>query len=190
MQFLPDIYVTCDECHGTRFKDETLEVEYKGRNIAQILKLTFDEAADYFANIPSLLRKIATIQEVGLGYLELGQSSNTLSGGESQRLKISRELVKRFNGRILYVMDEPTTGLHFHDINRLIKVLRRLVDMGNTVVVIEHNLDVIKNADWIVDLGPEGGDKGGHLVAQGTVSDIIKAPNSHTGHYLKNHLGL
>jgi excinuclease ABC subunit A len=190
MQFLPDVYVTCDECKGSRFKDESLEVDYKGKNISQILNLTFDEAGDFFANIPSLSRKIATIKEVGLGYLELGQSSNTLSGGESQRLKISRELVKRFNGKILYILDEPTTGLHFYDIDRLIKVLRRLVDMGNTVVVIEHNLDVIKNADWIVDLGPEGGDKGGHLVAQGTVSDIIKAPNSHTGHYLKNHLGL
>lgn len=190
MQFLPDIYVTCDECRGTRFKDETLEVEYKGKNIAQILKLTFDEAAGYFANIPSLSRKIATIQEVGLGYLELGQSSNTLSGGESQRLKVSRELVKRFNGRTLYIMDEPTTGLHFYDIDRLIKVLRRLVDMGNTVVVIEHNLDVIKNADWIVDLGPEGGDKGGYLVGQGTVADIVKTKGSYTGQYLKKHLGL
>ncbi|MFA6518919.1 MAG: excinuclease ABC subunit UvrA [Candidatus Shapirobacteria bacterium] len=189
MQFLPDIYVTCDECHGSRFKDETLEVQYKGKNIAEILALTFDEAAGFFANIPKLSRKINTIQEVGLGYLSLGQSSNTLSGGESQRLKISRELVKRFNGRILYIMDEPTTGLHFYDIDRLIKVLRRLVDMGNTVVVIEHNLDVIKNADWIVDLGPEGGDKGGYLVAQGTVEDIVKAKNSYTGQYLKKHLG-
>jgi len=190
MQFLPDIYVTCDECHGTRFKEETLEVQYKDKNIAEILKLTFDEAADFFKNIPSLRRKIATIQEVGLGYLELGQPSNTLSGGESQRLKISRELVKKINGRILYILDEPTTGLHFYDIDKLVKVLRRLVDMGNTVVVIEHNLDVIKNADWIIDLGPEGGDKGGYIVAQGTVSDLIKAKKSYTGQYLRQKLKL
>lgn len=185
MQFLPDIYVTCDQCHGTRFKDETLEVTYKGKNIAEILKMTFDEAADFFKNIHSISRKINTIQEVGLGYLELGQSSNTLSGGESQRLKISRELVKRFNGKILYILDEPTTGLHFYDVDKLIKVLRRLVDMGNTVVVIEHNLDVIKNSDWVIDLGPEGGDKGGEIVAVGTPADIAKVPRSYTGQYLK-----
>ncbi|KKQ63388.1 MAG: UvrABC system protein A [Candidatus Shapirobacteria bacterium GW2011_GWF1_38_23] len=149
MQFLADIYVTCDQCHGSRFKDETLEVTYKEKNVHEILKMTFDEAADFFKNINSIRRKINTIQEVGLGYLELGQSSNTLSGGESQRLKISRELVKRINGKLLYILDEPTTGLHFYDINKLIKVLRKLVDMGNTVVVIEHNLDVIKNSDWI-----------------------------------------
>ncbi|MCX6726500.1 MAG: excinuclease ABC subunit UvrA, partial [Candidatus Shapirobacteria bacterium] len=185
MQFMPDIYVTCDECHGTRFKDETLEVLYKEKNIAEILKLTFDEAADFFKNISSLRRKISTIQEVGLGYLQLGQPSNTLSGGESQRLKISRELVKRIDGKILYVLDEPTTGLHFYDIDKLIKVLRKLVDMGNTVVVIEHNLDVIKNADWIIDMGPEGGDKGGYVVAQGTITDIIACKTSYTGQYLK-----
>jgi len=185
MQFMSDIYVTCDECHGTRFKDETLEVFYKEKNIADILKLTFDEASDFFKNINSLRRKISTIQEVGLGYLQLGQPSNTLSGGESQRLKISRELVKKINGKILYVLDEPTTGLHFYDIDKLIKVLRQLVDMGNTVVVIEHNLDVIKNADWIIDMGPEGGQKGGHVVAQGTVADIIACKKSYTGQYLK-----
>jgi len=184
MQFMPDIYVTCDECHGTRFKDETLEVMYKEKNIAEILKLTFDEAAEFFKNITSIRRKITTIQEVGLGYLQLGQPSNTLSGGESQRLKISRELVKRIDGRILYVLDEPTTGLHFYDTDRLIKVLRKLVDMGNTVVVIEHNLDVIKNADWIIDMGPEGGEKGGEVVVQGTVADVIACSRSHTGHYL------
>ncbi|MBP9817679.1 excinuclease ABC subunit UvrA [Candidatus Shapirobacteria bacterium] len=188
MQFLPDIYVTCDECHGTRYKDETLEVLYKEKNIAEILKLTFDEAADFFKNISSIRRKISTIQEVGLGYLQLGQPSNTLSGGESQRLKISRELVKRINGRILYVLDEPTTGLHFYDIDKLIKVLRRLVDMGNTVVVIEHNLDVIKNSDWIIDMGPEGGHRGGQVLVQGTVEDIINCPKSYTGQYLKKHL--
>jgi excinuclease ABC subunit A len=185
MQFLADIYVTCDQCHGSRFKDETLEVTYKGKNVHEILKMTFDEAADFFKNINSIRRKINTIQEVGLGYLELGQSSNTLSGGESQRLKISRELVKRINGKLLYILDEPTTGLHFYDIDKLIKVLRKLVDMGNTVVVIEHNLDVVKNSDWIIDLGPEGGEKGGEVVATGTPQDIAKVSRSYTGQYLK-----
>jgi excinuclease ABC subunit A len=185
MQFLADIYVTCDQCHGSRFKDETLEVTYKGKNVHEILKMTFDEAADFFKNINSIRRKINTIQEVGLGYLELGQSSNTLSGGESQRLKISRELVKRINGKLLYILDEPTTGLHFYDIDKLIKVLRKLVDMGNTVVVIEHNLDVVKNSDWIIDLGPEGGEKGGEVVAIGTPADVAKVARSYTGQYLK-----
>jgi len=185
MQFLPDIYVTCDECHGSRFKEETLEVYYKGKNIAEILKLTVDEALDFFKNISSLKRKLTTIQDVGLGYLELGQPSNTLSGGESQRLKVSRELVKKFDGKMLYILDEPTTGLHFYDVDKLIKVLRQLVDKGNTVVLIEHNLDVIKNSDWIIDLGPEGGEKGGEVVAIGTVQDIIDCPRSYTGQYLK-----
>jgi len=188
MQFLADIYVTCDECHGSRFKDETLEVYYKEKNIAEILKLTFDEAAEFFKNISSLRRRISTIQEVGLGYLQLGQPSNTLSGGESQRLKVSRELVKRIDGKKLYIMDEPTTGLHFYDIDKLIKVLRRLVDMGNTVVVIEHNLDVIKNSDWIIDMGPEGGHRGGQVMATGSVEDIINCKDSYTGQYLKKHL--
>jgi excinuclease ABC subunit A len=185
MQFLSDIYVTCDECHGSRFKEETLEVDYKGKNISEILKMTVDEALEFFQNIPSLRRKLNTIQEVGLGYLELGQPSNTLSGGESQRLKVSRELVKRENGKMLYILDEPTTGLHFYDVDKLIKVLRHLVDKGNTVVLIEHNLNVIKNCDWIIDLGPEGGDKGGEIVAVGTVQDIINCPRSYTGQYLK-----
>lgn len=185
MQFLPDIYVTCDECHGSRFKEETLEVDYKGKNISEILKLTVDEALEFFQNIPSLRRKLTTIQDVGLGYLELGQPSNTLSGGESQRLKISRELVKKFEGKMLYILDEPTTGLHFYDVDKLIKVLRQLVDKGNTVVLIEHNLDVIKNSDWIIDLGPEGGEKGGEVVAIGTIQDIIDCPRSYTGQYLK-----
>ena len=184
MQFLPDIYVTCDQCHGTRFKDETLEVEYKGKNIAQILNMSVDESLDFFQNLPGLKRKLSTIQEVGLGYLKLGQPSNTLSGGESQRLKISRELVKKKESKTFYVLDEPTTGLHFYDVDKLIKVLRKLVDMGNTVLVIEHNLDVIRNADWIIDLGPEGGEKGGQIVATGTVQDIIKCKNSYTGQYL------
>ncbi|MEL7666069.1 MAG: excinuclease ABC subunit UvrA [Candidatus Shapirobacteria bacterium] len=187
MQFLPDIYVTCDQCHGTRYKDETLEVTYKDKNIADILDMTFDEAADFFKNINSIKRKISTIQEVGLGYLKLGQPSNTLSGGESQRLKISRELVKKINGRILYILDEPTTGLHFYDIDKLIKVLRKLVDMGNTVVTIEHNLDVIRNSDWVIDLGPEGGDKGGEIVATGTPEDITKVAKSYTGQYLRRY---
>lgn len=188
MQFLADIYVTCDECHGTRFKEETLEVMYKGKNIAEILKLTIDEAVEFFKNIPSIRRKLTTIQEVGLGYLELGQPSNTLSGGESQRLKISRELVKKIDGRMLYILDEPTTGLHFYDIDKLIKVLRKLVEKGNTVVVIEHNLDVIKNADWIIDMGPEGGDKGGQIVIAGTINDVVNCKKSYTGQYLKKAL--
>ncbi|MFA7675913.1 MAG: excinuclease ABC subunit UvrA [Candidatus Shapirobacteria bacterium] len=185
MQFLSDIYVTCDECHGSRFKEETLEVDYKGKNISEILKMTVDEALEFFKNINSLKRKLTTIQEVGLGYLELGQPSNTLSGGESQRLKVSRELVKKFEGKMLYILDEPTTGLHFYDVDKLIKVLRQLVDKGNTVVLIEHNLDVIKNSDWIIDLGPEGGEKGGEVLAVGTVEDIINCPRSYTGQYLK-----
>ena len=189
MQFLADIYVTCDECHGTRFKEETLEVYYKEKNVHDILKLTFDEAADFFKNINSLRRKITTIQEAGLGYLQLGQPSNTLSGGESQRLKISRELVKKIDGKLLYILDEPTTGLHFYDIDKLIKVLRKLVDMGNTVVVIEHNLDVIKNSDWIIDMGPEGGHRGGEVLVSGTVDEIISCPRSYTGQYLQKHLG-
>lgn len=188
MQFLPDIYVTCDECHGTRYKEETLEVEYKGKNIAQILKMTIDEAAEFFKNIPRLKRMLTTIQDVGLGYLELGQPSNTLSGGESQRLKISRELVKLGRGKMLYILDEPTTGLHFYDVDKLITVLRKLVDKGNTVVVIEHNLDVIKNADWIIDMGPEGGEKGGELVVAGTVKDVMNCARSYTGQYLKKNI--
>lgn len=188
MQFLPDLYVTCDECHGSRFKDETLEVEYKGKNIAEILSMTIDEAANFFKNNVKLKRMLTTIQDVGLGYLRLGQSSNTLSGGESQRLKISRELVKLKQNKMLYILDEPTTGLHFYDTDRLIKVLRKLVDQGNTVVVIEHNLDVIKNADWIIDMGPEGGQKGGELVVAGTINDVMDCPRSYTGQYLKRNL--
>jgi len=188
MQFLSDIYVTCDECHGSRFKEDTLEVEYKGKNISQILSMTIDESVEFFKNNPKLNRMLTTIQEVGLGYLKLGQPSNTISGGESQRLKISRELVKRGRGKMLYILDEPTTGLHFYDVEKLITVLRRLVDNGNTVVVIEHNLDMIKNADWIIDMGPEGGDKGGELVVAGTIQDVINCPRSYTGQYLKRNL--
>jgi excinuclease ABC subunit A len=187
MQFLSDVYVTCEQCHGTRYKDEVLEVEYKDKNIAQILKLTVDEAIKFFGNINSIRRKLETIKEVGLGYLELGQASNTLSGGESQRLKISRELVKTTKDHTLYILDEPTTGLHFYDVEKLIKVLRKLVDNGNTVVTIEHNLDVISASDWIIDLGPEGGEKGGEIIAQGSVGDIIKCKRSYTGEYLSKH---
>ena len=185
MQFLPDLYVTCDECHGSRYKEDTLEVEYKGKNISQILSMTIDESVEFFKNNPKLKRRLSTIQEVGLGYLQLGQPSNTISGGESQRLKISRELVKVKQGNMLYILDEPTTGLHFYDVDRLIKVLRKLVDGGNSVVVIEHNLDVIKNADWIIDMGPEGGDKGGELVVAGNIYDVMNCPRSYTGQYLK-----
>ncbi|HEX8923161.1 MAG TPA: excinuclease ABC subunit UvrA, partial [Patescibacteria group bacterium] len=190
MQFLPDIYVTCEQCHGTRYKDETLEVQYKGKNIAEILDLSVDDAAEFFKNLPNLSRKLETIQEVGLGYLRLGQPSNTLSGGESQRLKISRELVKKKAEHTLYVLDEPTTGLHFYDVDKLIKVLRRLVNMGNTVLLIEHNLDVIKNADLIIDMGPEGGEKGGEVVVAGTINDVINCPKSYTGQYLSRILAL
>lgn len=186
MQFLPDIYITCEECNGSRFQEDILEVDYKGKNIAEILALTIDEALIFFTNVTSIRHKLKTIQEVGLGYLELGQPSNTLSGGEAQRLKISRELVKRSQGRTLYVLDEPTTGLHFYDVDNLIKVLRRLVDSGNTVVVIEHNLEIIKASDWVIDLGPEGGDQGGRIVAQGPLSKIKNCSSSYTGQYLKN----
>ena len=198
MQFLSDVYVTCEQCHGTRYKDEVLEVEYKGKNIAEILKMSVDEALVFFDNINSIRRKLETIAEVGLGYLQLGQASNTLSGGESQRLKISRELVKSprlfrktppnstsaIPTGTLYILDEPTTGLHFYDVEKLIKVLRKLVDNGNTVVLIEHNLDVIAASDWIIDLGPEGGQRGGEIIAQGTVEDIIKCKRSYTGQWL------
>ncbi len=187
MQFLSDVYVTCEQCHGTRYKDEVLEVEYKGKNIAQILKLTVEEAIDFFANINSIKRKLETIAEVGLGYLELGQASNTLSGGESQRLKISRELVKTTKEHTLYILDEPTTGLHSYDVEKLIKVLRKLVDNGNTVVVIEHNLDVITSSDWVIDLGPEGGDRGGEILYQGPIDGLLKCQRSYTGEYLKKH---
>jgi len=187
MQFLPDIYVTCEECAGKRFKDEVLEVDYKGKNISDILNLTIEEAFVFFNNISNITRRLSTLDQVGLSYLKLGQPSNTLSGGESQRLKISRELVKKSEGNTLYILDEPTTGLHFYDIEKLLLVLRKLVDKGNSVLIIEHNLEVIKNSDWIIDLGPEGGDQGGYIVAQGTAEDIKNSPKSYTGNYLKKH---
>jgi excinuclease ABC subunit A len=184
MHFLPDVYVPCDVCHGKRYNRETLEVNYKGRSIDEVLDMTVEAAHEFFAAVPSIARKLATLLEVGLGYVKLGQSATTLSGGEAQRVKLSLELSKRDTGRTLFILDEPTTGLHFHDIDLLLKVLHRLRDHGNTVVVIEHNLDVIKTADWIVDLGPEGGDGGGELVAQGTPEDVIRAPGSFTGRFL------
>jgi len=185
MQFLPDVWVNCEECQGKRFKPEVLEVEYKGKNIADVLKLTVKEAKEFFAAIPSIVRKLEVLEKIGLDYLELGQPSPTLSGGESQRLKIARELVKKSEGGTVYLLDEPTTGLHLADLKKLLSVLRELVERGNTVVVIEHNLEVIKQADWIVDLGPEGGEKGGWLLAEGKPEEIIKCPESWTGRYLK-----
>ena len=190
MNFLADIYVTCDACKGKRFNRETLEINYKGKNIYDILEMTVDEAFSFFINIPSIKNKLNTLVEVGLGYIKLGQNAVTLSGGEAQRIKLSKELSKRGNSGTLYLLDEPTTGLHFHDINQLLKVLLKLRDDGNTVVVIEHNLDVIKTADWIIDLGPEGGDKGGEIIVVGTPETVSKCKSSHTGKYLKNVLSL
>ncbi len=186
MHFLPDIYVTCEVCHGKRYNRETLEVEYKGRNIHQVLEMTVAEARAFFDAVPVLARKLQTLIDVGLGYLRLGQPATTLSGGEAQRVKLALELSKRDTGRTLYILDEPTTGLHFHDIKLLLDVLHRLVDHGNTVVVIEHNLDVIKTADWVIDLGPEGGDGGGRIIAEGTPEQIACHAASHTGHYLQS----
>ena len=188
MHFLPDVYVACDVCKGKRFNRETLEVKYKGKSIADVLDMTVDEAFDFFDSIPSIKNRLDLLRKVGLGYIHLGQPATTLSGGEAQRIKLSKELSKRATGKTLYILDEPTTGLHFEDINRLLKVLQTLVDQGNTVVVIEHNLDVIKVADYIVDLGPEGGDGGGRLVAQGTPEEVAKSEKSYTAKYLREKL--
>ena len=185
MHFLPDVYVTCEVCKGHRYNRETLEVQFKGKSIADVLDMTIDEAVEYFSAVPSIREKFATLQRVGLGYVKVGQPATTLSGGEAQRVKLSRELSKRATGRTLYMLDEPTTGLHFHDIAKLLEVLHELVDNGNTVVVIEHNLEVIKTADWVIDLGPEGGDGGGEIVGVGTPEDIADNPRSHTGRFLK-----
>jgi excinuclease ABC subunit A len=184
MHFLPDVYVPCDVCHGKRYNRETLEITYKGHTISDVLEMTVEDALKLFENIPALARKLETLMDVGLSYIKLGQSATTLSGGEAQRVKLSRELSKRDTGRTLYILDEPTTGLHFHDIEQLLKVLHRLRDDGNTVVVIEHNLDVIKTADWVVDLGPEGGDRGGEIIATGTPEQIARDKRSHTGRFL------
>ncbi len=185
MHFLPDIYVTCDVCKGKRYDRETLEIKFKGKSIADVLDMTVEEAAELFKAVPSVRDKLLTLARVGLGYIHVGQQATTLSGGEAQRIKLSKELSKRATGRTLYILDEPTTGLHFHDVAKLLEVLHELVDQGNTVVVIEHNLEVIKTADWIVDLGPEGGDAGGEVVAIGTPEEIAANPASYTGHYLK-----
>jgi excinuclease ABC subunit A len=185
MLFLPDVYVTCDDCKGLRFNRDTLEIIYKGKNIAQMLDMTMNEAHRFFGNIPLIKDKLSTLDEVGLGYLRLGQPATTLSGGEAQRIKLARELSKRSSGKTLYLLDEPTTGLHFDDIKKLLYVLNRLVEAGNTVVVIEHHLDVIKTADFVIDLGPEGGTEGGKIVGTGTPEEIVQIPQSHTGRYLK-----
>ena len=185
MQFLPDVYVECEVCHATRYNKETLEIKYKGKNISEVLQMTVEEAREFFKNIPAIEQKLSTLNEVGLGYIKLGQSATTLSGGEAQRVKLSTELARRATGKTLYILDEPTTGLHFDDIKRLLEVLNRLADKGNTVLIIEHNLDVIKSVDWIIDLGPEGGDQGGEIVAEGTPRDVAKAKNTYTGKYLK-----
>ncbi len=190
MHFLPPVYVTCEVCKGKRYNRETLEITYKGKNIAQVLEMTVDEAYEFFENVPSIRRKLGILRDVGLGYITLGQPAPTLSGGEAQRIKLARELSKKDTGRTLYLLDEPTTGLHMDDINKLIKVLRRLVDKGNTVVVIEHNLDVIKCADWVIDLGPEGGERGGEVVAAGTPEEVARNPHSHTGRFLRKYLKL
>jgi excinuclease ABC subunit A len=184
MHFLPDIFVPCDVCHGRRYNRETLEIRYKGRTIYEVLQMTVEQAHAFFAAVPAIARKLETLIDVGLGYIELGQSAITLSGGEAQRVKLALELSKRDTGRTLYILDEPTTGLHFRDIELLLGVLHRLRDHGNTVVVIEHNLDVIKTADWVIDLGPEGGERGGRIVAEGTPETVAACPDSHTGAYL------
>ncbi len=188
MHFLPDVYVQCDVCHGKRYNRETLEVHYRDKSIADVLEMTVDEAADFFKAVPSIREKMVTLQQVGLGYIKVGQSATTLSGGEAQRIKLSKELSKRATGRTLYILDEPTTGLHFDDVRKLLDVLHRLVETGNTMVVIEHNLEVIKTADWIIDLGPEGGDKGGRIVAAGTPEEVAGVPESYTGQYLRDYL--
>ncbi len=186
MHFLPDVYVPCDVCKGKRYNRETLEIRYKGRSIYEVLDMTVEEAVAYFAPVPVIARKLQTLMDVGLSYIKLGQSATTLSGGEAQRVKLARELSRRDTGSTLYILDEPTTGLHFHDVEQLLGVLHRLRDHGNTVVVIEHNLDVIKTADWIVDLGPEGGDRGGRIMAAGSPEKIAGRDDSYTGHYLSS----
>ena len=188
MHFLPDVYVPCEVCHGKRYNRETLEVRFKGKSIADVLDMTINRAVEFFENVPQILNKIKVLQDVGLGYIKLGQSSTTLSGGESQRVKLATELSKRDTGKTLYILDEPTTGLHFADVQKLVEILRRLSDGGNTVVVIEHNLDVIKTADYIIDIGPEGGDGGGTVVAKGTPEEVAKNPASHTGRYVAKYL--
>ena len=188
MHFLPDVYVTCDVCHGKRYNRETLEVKYKGKSISDVLEMTVEEGVEFFCDIPKIRDRLKTLLDVGLGYIKIGQSSTTLSGGEAQRVKLATELSRRSTGRTIYVLDEPTTGLHSADVEKLIEVLQRLVDGGNTVLIIEHNLDMIKTADYIIDLGPEGGDAGGNIVCTGTPEEVAKCESSYTGQFLKDKL--
>jgi excinuclease ABC subunit A len=185
MHFLPDVYVKCDVCKGKRYNKDTLEVKFKGKNINDVLEMTCEEGYHFFSDIPAIAKKLQTMCDVGLGYIKIGQSSTTLSGGEAQRVKLATELSRRSTGKTIYILDEPTTGLHTDDVKKLIGVLQRLVDAGNTVLVIEHNLDVIKTSDYIIDLGPEGGDGGGTVIATGTPEEVAKNPKSYTGAYLK-----
>jgi excinuclease ABC subunit A len=185
MHFLPDVYIPCEVCKGKRYNRETLDVKYKGKTISDVLNMTVDEGVEFFSSIPKIEKKLKVLQDVGLGYVQLGQPAPTLSGGEAQRVKLSTELSKRSLGRNLYMLDEPTTGLHKFDVGHLLGVLNRLVDAGNSVIIIEHNMDVIKSADHIIDLGPEGGEKGGQIIAQGTPEEIAQHPLSYTGKYLK-----
>jgi excinuclease ABC subunit A len=189
MHFLPDVYVTCDVCKGKRYNRETLEVKFKDKSVADVLDMTVEEGAEFFKAVPSIRDKLETLARVGLGYIHIGQQATTLSGGEAQRIKLAKELSRRATGRTLYILDEPTTGLHFHDVAKLLEVLHELADAGNTVVVIEHNLEVIKTADWVIDMGPEGGDGGGRIVAEGTPEDVAKVKESYTGRYLRELLG-
>jgi len=189
MHFLPDVYVPCEVCKGKRYNRDTLEIDFKGKNISEVLKMPCEEALTFFANQPPIARHMQTLVDVGLGYVRLGQPAPTLSGGEAQRVKLASELAKRSTGHTIYILDEPTTGLHFEDIRKLLGVLGRLVDQGNTVLVIEHNLDVVKTADWLIDLGPEGGTGGGSLVVCGTPEVVAATPESHTGRYLAQLIG-
>ena len=188
MHFLPDVYVPCEVCGGKRYNRETLEVKYKGKSIYDVLNMTVEEAVKFFENVPSIRRKIETMNEVGLSYIRLGQPSTGLSGGEAQRIKLATELSRRGTGKTIYILDEPTTGLHFADVHKLVDILRRLSDSGNTVVVIEHNLDVIKTADYIIDIGPEGGEGGGNVIAKGTPEEVAKNKKSYTGQFVKKYL--
>ena len=185
MHFLPDVYVPCEVCHGKRYNRETLEVKYKGKSIYDVLNMTVEEALHFFENVPSIRRKMETLYDVGLSYIKLGQPSTQLSGGEAQRIKLATELSKRSTGKTIYILDEPTTGLHFADVHKLTEILKRLAEDGNTVIVIEHNLDVIKTADYIIDMGPEGGDKGGTVIACGTPEEVAAHPVSYTGKYIR-----
>ena len=188
MHFLPDIYVPCEVCKGKRYNRETLEVKYKGKTISDVLDMTVEEALKFFENIPKIKSKIQTLYDVGLGYIKLGQPSTTLSGGEAQRVKLATELSKKATGKTLYILDEPTTGLHIADVHKLVDILQRLVDTGNSIIVIEHNLDLIKTADYIIDLGPEGGEKGGQIIAVGTPEQITRNEQSYTGKFLRKYL--